>query len=270
MATVVFFHAHPDDEAILTGGTMASLADAGHRVCLVVATRGELGEAKPDVLSEGEQLGMRRVMETFDSAAVLGVTRVEFLGYVDSGMAETDGNAHPYSFWQTSVESAAHRLAAILREEQADVLVVYDAHGGYGHPDHIQVHRVGHRAGELAGTPLVYEATMNRDEIVRAMTEHADELPEDQRKQLEAGVEPEFGSPEHVITHRVDVSAVLDRKRAAMRVHRSQIAEDDFFLQLDNAAFGAAFGTEWYILPGMVRDEASPFVSSLVEAGRSL
>ena len=90
---------------------------------------------------------------------MLGVARVEFLGYVDSGMVDTDTNGASGSFWSADVEEAAERLAAILREEDAEVLTCYDRIGGYGHPDHIQVHRVGRRAGELAGTPRVYEAT---------------------------------------------------------------------------------------------------------------
>jgi LmbE family N-acetylglucosaminyl deacetylase len=146
MATLVAFHAHPDDECIATGGVMAKAAEEGHRVVLVVATRGEHGEVADGFLADGETLAERRVQETHASAAALGVHRVEFLGYVDSGMMGTPENDLPGSFWTADVDEAAERLAAILREEGADVLTCYDEIGGYGHPDHIQVHRVGLRA----------------------------------------------------------------------------------------------------------------------------
>ncbi len=118
MATLVCFHAHPDDEAIATAGTMAKAVESGHRVVFVVATRGEHGEIVPGVLVDGEQLGVRRVTETFDSARLIGCDRVEFLGYVDSGMMGEPTNDDPYSFWSVNVEQAAHRLAYILREER--------------------------------------------------------------------------------------------------------------------------------------------------------
>jgi len=168
MATLVCFHAHPDDECISTGGSIARAAAEGHRVVLVVATDGAFGES-PDDLGDGETLIDRRRDELDRSAAILGVQRIAWLGYKDSGMTGWEQNADPDSFWQADVDDAAERLAAILREEQADVVTTYDWHGNYGHPDHIKVHRVGNRAAELAGTPNVFEATMNRDHIVRMM-----------------------------------------------------------------------------------------------------
>src|SRR5580765_7909409 len=115
VATLVFFHAHPDDECIATGGTMAKAAAAGHRVVLVVATRGEHGEVAEGFLDDGEELWHRRVRETQAAAEILGAHRVEFLGYVDSGMMGTPENQAPESFWQADVEEAAGKLAAILR-----------------------------------------------------------------------------------------------------------------------------------------------------------
>src|SRR3954454_12826507 len=159
MATIVSFHAHPDDEAIPTGGTLAKYASQGHRVVLVVATKGELGEVDEGFLKDGEELWQRREAETLASAEVLGIARVEFLGYRDSGMMGETTNDDPASFWQADVEEAASRLAAILRDENAAVLTIYDENGNYGHPDHIQVYRVGLRASELAGTRRVYMAT---------------------------------------------------------------------------------------------------------------
>jgi LmbE family N-acetylglucosaminyl deacetylase len=244
--TLVTFHAHPDDETIATGGVMARAAAAGHRVVLVVATRGELGEVDDGVLEEGEELGERRVAETAHAGEILGVERVEFLGYRDSGMMGEATNDEPGCFWQADVEEAAERLAAILRDEDAEVLTVYDDHGGYGHPDHIQVHRVGVRAAELAGTPVVYEATMNRDHIQRLMRERPDDLPDDVERPDPEEFD-EFGTPEALITTTVDVREYAGRKRASMAAHESQIAESHFFLAMPTDAFREAFGYEWFI-----------------------
>lgn len=248
MGTLVCFHAHPDDECIQTGGTMALAAEQGHRVVLVVATKGEHGEVADGFLDPGEELGQRRVIETDASAAALGVARVAFLGYVDSGMIDTPENDAPGSFWQADVEEAAGRLAAILEEEAADVITIYDDHGGYGHPDHIQVHRVGQRAAELAKTPRVYQATMNRDHIIRLMKDMPVDKDGNGPPNLED--EPDFGSPEAVITCAVDVTSVLAKKRAAMRAHASQIGPDHFMSAMPDEAFFFAFGTEWYIRAG--------------------
>ncbi len=249
MATAVFFHAHPDDEAIATGGTMAWASARGHHVVLLVATNGEEGEPRPGVLAEGEQLGERRRTEVQQAAEVLGVHRVELLGYRDSGMIGEPTNAHPNSFWQADVERAAERVAALLRDVGADVLTVYDSHGGYGHPDHIQVHRVGVRAAELAGVARVFESTMNRDQVrehllaeIDADTDLGDDLAERRRRFDE---EP-FGLPESEITHAVDVSSALEAKRRALMAHASQIDQDSFFLKMPEDVFALAFGTEWY------------------------
>jgi LmbE family N-acetylglucosaminyl deacetylase len=247
MATLVCFHAHPDDECIATGGTMAAASDAGHRVVLVVATRGEHGEVADGFLDDEEALADRRVAETLAAAEVLGVHRVEFLGYVDSGMIGTPENDLPGSFWQADIEEAAARLATILEEEEADVLTVYDDNGGYGHPDHIQVHRVGVRAAELAGTPKVFQSTINRDHFVRLMRDlprpEGSDIPDIENDQS-------FGVPESVITCAVDVRDQIDRKRAAMRAHASQIPEDHFMLAMPEEVFVASFGVEFYIREG--------------------
>jgi LmbE family N-acetylglucosaminyl deacetylase len=248
MTTLVFFHAHPDDESIATGGTMARAAAAGHRVVLVLATKGEHGEVDDGFLDPGETLTERRVRETHASAEILGVEVVEFLGYVDSGMMGTPENDLPGSFWAADVDEAAGRLADILRREGADLLTIYDENGNYGHPDHIQVYRVGLRAAELAGVDRVYEATVNRDELLRGMADLAAAglLPDDAPKPEEM----ELGVAEHLLTTRVDVSAWLDTKRASMAAHASQIAEQSFFLAMPPEAFASAFGVEWYIRHG--------------------
>ena len=198
MATIVFFHAHPDDEAIATGGTMAELSDQGHRVVLVTATRGELGEIPDGLLGPSESLTERRMDELAEACRILGVDRQVFLDYLDSGMAGEASNDRPGSFAAADVDEAAGAMAAILDEERADVLVTYDEHGGYGHPDHVQVHRVGMRAAERAGTPVVYMATMNRD-FVRALTEQASgsgwEPPEGSIEGADTMGEPASRSP---------------------------------------------------------------------------
>ncbi len=247
--TLVFFHAHPDDEAIATAGTMLKAADAGHRVVLVVATKGEHGEVEDGYLAPDEHLWQRRVIETHAAAEILGVARVEFLGYVDSGMVGTPQNENPDCFWQADVDEAARRLAAILEEEKADVLTIYDENGVYGHPDHVQVYRVGLRAGELAGTPRIFMATVDQDRIVtmmQAAQEAGDmEIPGDlDPDELKLGVSGDR------ITTRVDVSDVADRKRRAMAAHASQISETSFFLAMGPEQFKIAFGQEDYILCG--------------------
>lgn len=251
MATVVFFHAHPDDEAIATGGTMAKLAAGGHRVVLVTATRGEHGEVDDGFLDHGEALWQRRERETKAAADAVGAVRNEFLGYVDSGMMGTPENDAPGSFWQADIDEAAGRLAEILGEEAADVLVAYDENGNYGHPDHIQVHRVGVRAAELAGTAKVYEATVDRDHM-RELMKRARELGMGEVPEEATADEGEFtmGMPGALITTRVDVRSFLDQKRAAMRAHASQISETSFFLSMPPEAFEAVWGQEWFILRG--------------------
>src|SRR5262249_38860761 len=144
---------HPDDEAIATGGTIALASDAGHRVVIVFATRGEVGEVPDGFLAPGEELWQRRTAEAEAAAAILGAHRVAFLGNRGSGVAGTDTVGDPSSFWSADVDEASRRLASILVEEHADVLTLYDEWGGYGHPDHIQVHHVGLRAARLARTP---------------------------------------------------------------------------------------------------------------------
>lgn len=277
MSTLVCFHAHPDDECIGTAGLIRDAVGRGHRVVLVVATRGERGEIVPGVLAEGEALWERRIAECFAAAELLGISRVEFLGYVDSGMMGEPANDSPYSFWTADVDAAARRLATILREESADVLTVYDDHGVYGHPDHLQVHRVGLRAAELAGTPTVLQGTMNRDQIARFVEAQAalaaeeavaneldvDEATMDALADAETpDVDAEFGKPEAEITHALDVREHLGVKRAAMRAHASQIADDSWFLAMPDPVFELAFGTEWFIELGRPRAAGEPFRTS--------
>ncbi|MEO7234366.1 MAG: PIG-L family deacetylase, partial [Lapillicoccus sp.] len=173
--TLVAFHAHPDDEALLTSGTMARAAAEGHRVVLVVATDGGLGLAAREYVGRSDTsdtaLGSVRMAELQASATALGTARVETLGYADSGLGPETLPDPPgrVRFVRADPEEAAQRLAAILREEEPDVLLTYDANGGYGHRDHVKVHAVGARAAEIAGTPTVLQATVPRDLMVRAV-----------------------------------------------------------------------------------------------------
>lgn len=223
--TLVAFHAHPDDEVVLTAGTMAKAAAQGHRVVLVLATDGGLGAT---AYVDEERLGRRRLAEARASARILGVARFAHLGYADSGPGGDPGEraVRRTPFVTVPVAEAAQRLAEILREEQADVLLSYDRHGGYGHPDHVRVHQVGALAARWAGTPRVLEATAP---IFAARAE---------------------------ITHRVAVIGYAGLKRAALRAHASQTAAADGadralarLARIPRPLYDLVFGWEWYVDP---------------------
>jgi LmbE family N-acetylglucosaminyl deacetylase len=238
----VFFHAHPDDEALLTAGTMALLADQGHRVVLVVATAGEQGLAAPTE----RPLGTVRTAELHASARALGCARVVLLGYSDSGM---NGGATG-GFASADVQAAAERLAAVLTEEDADLLTVYDPAGGYGHPDHVQVHRVGLAAARLAGTRVVLEATVDRTLLLRALRliSLVHRFPPGFVRSFERSYVPGVR-----ITHRVRVGRYAAAKRASMAAHATQATGGDtarllaWLLRLPRPLFRVLLGTEWYV-----------------------
>jgi LmbE family N-acetylglucosaminyl deacetylase len=250
--TLLAFHAHPDDEALLTAGTMARAAAEGHRVILVVATDGELGLASQELAAGG--LADRRAAELQQSARALGVERVEQLGYADSGLGPEVRPDPPgrTRFVRADTEEAATRLAAILEEERVDVLLGYDPNGGYGHPDHVKVHHVARRAAGLAGTPRLLEATVPRDTICRAIDLAAKIYrfpPEFDR----AGFDRAF-SARSDITHRVDVHRHIRAKRASMRAHASQASADGgadrtlaAFLRIPRPLYDLVFGREWFV-----------------------
>ena len=232
---------------------MRKAADEGHDVHLVTATRGEHGEPKPGVLNEGEQLWERRVKEVEEAAGILGCASFQFLGYEDSGMIGEPTNGNTNCFWQADIEEAAQRLAEILRAVEADVLTIYDPHGLYGHPDHIQVHRVGLRAAEIAGVAHVYEATVSREDAIESMREHgldenAVDPDSDEHEVDENGIDEHFGVPRAEIRYVIDVSAQLGAKRAGLHAHRSQIDESDFFLSVSDDVFQQIFGREFFAI----------------------
>jgi len=229
---------------------MAAASAAGHRVVLVTATRGELGEPQPGVLAEGEELWQRRVGEVAKAAEILGAEPPRFLDYKDSGMVGEPTNDDPACFWQADMDEATARLAAILTEVDADVLTVYDDHGLYGHPDHIQVHRVGLAAAKSAGVAHVYEATVNRDRALESMAQMGEEMAADGIEGPSVDEFDEFGMVEADLAYSVDVTAHLEAKRAAMAVHESQISEQSFFLYMPPERFAQVFANEWYAIPG--------------------
>ena len=250
---VVFFHAHPDDEAIFTGGTMALLAAAGRRVVLVVATAGEQGVSSA-IVGPGVPLAVRRMGETARAAEALGAQRVEFLGYHDSGLDGPAGARPAGAFADAPLEEASARLAGILAEEEARALVSYDARGIYGHADHVQVHRVGLAAAAAAGVPTVYESTVDREYLHFVETHLVVEAtiatqPERAAIGLGLAAAP-LGLSTVEVDCTVDVRPVLATKRRAMAAHASQIPETSSAMRLPDADFAAVYGYEWYARRG--------------------
>jgi LmbE family N-acetylglucosaminyl deacetylase len=253
MATIVYCHAHPDDEASQTSGSMARAAADGHRVVVVFGTNGDHGEEAED-LAEGETVADYRRREAEASAAAIGLARVAWLGYADSGMTGWAQNDDENSFHGADTEEAARRLADVLDEEDADVLIGYDWHGGYGHPDHVKVHPVTHRAAELAARrPRLFESTMNRTEMKKLFLAAQD---------MDVGTgdwDPDapmddgnpFGTPESEISWDIDVSDFLAQKRASLEAHRSQATDISQFLEMPPEIFAAFFGHEYLIEPGV-------------------
>lgn len=246
MATIVSLHAHPDDEALLTGGWLAQRAAAGDRVVLVFATDGEAGLAGPAYAVEG--LGRTRREEADASARALGARRVVWLGYADSGMADRPTGG-PGRLAVAPTDGVAARVAAILDEEEADVLTGYDAHGGYGHPDHVAVHRVARAAQSLAvSRPLLLEATVDRTWLVRLFR-----VVRPLARLLPGITVPgdDVYAARSAIGRAVDVSAHVDAKRTALAAHRSQagggIRTVAVLLRLPRPLARRALGTEWFV-----------------------
>jgi len=255
---LLLVHAHPDDESIGTGATMAKYAAEGARVTLVTCTLGELGEIIPPDLRHlfPDELGQHRIVELDRACAALGVEDHRFLGgegrYRDSGMMGLPDNDDPRCFWRANVEEAADALAKVIDEVAADVIVTYDANGFYGHPDHIQAHRVTRRAHELTGgAAKLYAIALPRSALARAV-----ELPADSwfLKNTDLSV----GVPDDQVTTEIDASGYLDAKRAAMRAHETQITVDGKFFALSDNRGHKILGTEHYIQlagpPGSPRD----------------
>lgn len=275
---MLLVHAHPDDETLATGATMARYAADGVAVTLVTCTLGEEGEVVVPEWSllradEADQLGGYRVLELQRACAALGVTDHRFLGgagrYRDSGMMDTPANGRPRAFWQVDLAEPVADLVAVLREVRPQVVVTYDENGGYGHPDHIQAHRVTMAAVERAGDPAyapqsgpawlpdkVYWSAIPVS-VMRQGIEAMREIGSDLFEAFDTG-DPEdmpFATPDEKVTTAIDGRRYLDAKVAAMRAHATQIAVDGPFFALADNVGHHIMATEHYVL---VRGERGP------------
>jgi LmbE family N-acetylglucosaminyl deacetylase len=246
--TLMAVHAHPDDEASSTGGVLARYGAEGIRTVLVTCTNGELGNG-PDGSEPGEDghkealVTAHRRGELEHSTRLLGITAVELLGYHDSGMMGWAANDAPGSFWQTPVAEAATRLGELMEKYHPEVVVTYDAKGFYGHPDHIQAHRITLAALERTGVPrkLYFPA------IPKSSLERFGQLLGDAG--LELPDEPEaidFGTPDELVTTHVDCSPFAATKFAALEAHASQ-TDSSFFLNLGLELFSQVFAVESFV-----------------------
>jgi N-acetyl-1-D-myo-inositol-2-amino-2-deoxy-alpha-D-glucopyranoside deacetylase len=258
---ILFVHAHPDDETIATGATMARYAAEGAHVTLVTCTMGEEGEIHVPALAglastEADQLGGYRVVELERACQALGVADARFLGglgrYRDSGMMGTPANSHPRAFWGADLDTAAGHLVEIMRELRPQVLVTYDPDGFYGHPDHIQAHRVATRAAELAapegiGPAKVYWTAVPHS-LLRAGFEHFAAASENPFEGVQSSDELPFGTPDEEIAARIEAADHASAKEAAVRAHATQIPPTSW-LYLLAGSFGNEFlGVEYYRL----------------------
>ena len=260
---LLLVHAHPDDESINNGATMAKYVAEGAKVTLITCTKGEEGEVLVPELSHlaathEDNLGEHRVKELAEAMAHLGVTDHRFLGrYRDSGMMGTEPNNRPDCFWQANLDEAAAKLVKIIREVKPQVLITYDEFGGYGHPDHIQAHRVAMRASELASDEnfgesepweiqKIYWNTMPKSVIEEGMkrmkelgsdffgTDNIDDLP--------------FVKPDKLVTTVIEGNQFVDKKMAALASHKTQITMDGPFFALSNNLGNQIWGYEYYTL----------------------
>lgn len=260
-------HAHPDDEVISTGGALMRAVADGHRAAVLTCTDGERG-ASPGLdgpRPSDAELAALRHSELTAALAILGTEGPRYLGYRDTGMVEVDGriaapdDAGPETFWHADVDEAVGRVVAHIREWRPDVVVIYDAYGGYGHPDHLMAHRVGLLACEAAAVAALYPAagTSWRVRKVYASTFPRGALAAANEAMIAAGVPSPFGAavdpddipmgmPDELVTTTLDVSAHLDTKLTALRAHRSQVGDDSFFFNLPEGLDGVMFATEWY------------------------
>jgi N-acetyl-1-D-myo-inositol-2-amino-2-deoxy-alpha-D-glucopyranoside deacetylase len=262
---LLLVHAHPDDESIGTGATMAKYAAEGASVTLVTCTLGELGEIIPAELAHlaadaDGGLGEYRIGELAAACAALGVTDHRFLGgqgrWRDSGMMGEPTNEAPDCFWQADVEEAAGELLAVIREVRPQVMISYDDNGFYGHPDHIQAHRVAWRAFELADGQVskFYATTVPKSVLAEAIKLMRGSEPDSHPAggtdftQVDSVEDLPFGVPDEVVTTDIDATSYLDAKVDAMRAHATQIAVDSPFFALSNKVGQRALGREYYIL----------------------
>jgi N-acetyl-1-D-myo-inositol-2-amino-2-deoxy-alpha-D-glucopyranoside deacetylase len=268
---MLLVHAHPDDETIGTGVTMAKYVHEGALVTLVTCTLGEEGEVLVPALEhlaadKDDALGAERVLELSAAMKVLGVTDHRFLGgpgrWRDSGMMGLPTNDRPGCFWQADLEEATRELVAIMREVRPQVVIGYDERGGYGHPDHIQAHRVAVAAYDASGDPArwpemgepwtpakLYYSALPKS-VLQAGIDYFRERGESSfwGEDVTSADQLPMGTPDELVTSRVDGTAFLEAKMDAMRAHATQIAVDGPFFALADGVGMAAFGTEYYSL----------------------
>jgi N-acetyl-1-D-myo-inositol-2-amino-2-deoxy-alpha-D-glucopyranoside deacetylase len=259
--SILFVHAHPDDESIGTGATMARYAAAGARVTLVTCTLGEEGEIHVPALAglaaaHADQLGGYRIGELAAACDALGVTDHRFLGgagrYRDSGMMGLPTNDHPRAFWSADLDEAAGLLLDVIRETRPQVAVTYDPNGFYGHPDHIQAHRVTMRAAELAaaeglGLSKIYWTAVPRSTLEAGMEEFAG-TTHNPFADVKSVDELPFGTPDADVTTCVDGREYAEAKMTALRAHATQIPPNYWMIAVA-ANFGAEFmGMEFFQL----------------------
>lgn len=270
---LLLVHAHPDDESINNGATMARYAAEGARVTLVTCTLGEEGEVIPPSLAHlapdrDDTLGPYRVDELAGAMKELGVTDHRFLGgpgrYRDSGMMGVEQNERPGAFWSADVDEAAAHLVRVVREVRPQVLVTYDPDGGYGHPDHIQAHRVAMRAADLAADPAfrpdlgepwdiakVYWNRVPRGVLLEGFDRLRRDLAEPGRlpfRQAASVTDVPGVVDDHIVTTEIDGTAFAAAKAAAMRAHATQIEVAEPYFALSNALAQPLLSTEYYEL----------------------
>lgn len=245
--TLMAVHAHPDDEVMGTGGLLARCAAEGIRTVLVTCTNGEQGDG-PGGVKPGEpghdaaEVAERRLAELRESAELLDVAHLELLGYRDSGMDGWSANDHPEAFANIPPDESAGRLTALMERYRPQVVVTYDENGGYGHPDHIQAHRIAMAAAERSGVPDKLYYTAIPREGVRQMIQTLRDSG------VDIGFDPpeDFGTPDELITSMLDVSAHTEAKRKALQAHASQ-AESIFLLRMPEEVQQAAFSFEAFV-----------------------
>ena len=264
---VLLVHAHPDDETINNGATMALYASLGAQVTLITCTRGEEGEIlTPELIhlasSDTDSLGEHRESELANAMKALGVSDFRFLAegerkYRDSGMMGTEPNNRPDVFWQADLEEASDYLVKVIEEVKPHVLITYDEIGGYGHPDHIQAHRVAMRASEKSNWQIqkIYWNTMPKSVLAESMAkmkelgsdffgaDNVDDLP--------------FAKEDSFVTTLIDGNSYVDAKMAAMKAHHTQIALDGPFFALSNNLGLQVWGHEYYTL--VKGEKGAPF-----------
>ncbi|MGA0866883.1 MAG: N-acetyl-1-D-myo-inositol-2-amino-2-deoxy-alpha-D-glucopyranoside deacetylase [Candidatus Nanopelagicaceae bacterium] len=257
---LMLVHAHPDDEVINNGITMAHYASLGHQVTLVTCTRGEEGEVLVSDLAHlasdrEDRLGEHREVELADAMSILGIEDFRFLGspirrYRDSGMMGTPPNERADSFWQSDLESAAKDLADVMLEVRPHVLITYDEFGGYGHPDHIKANQIAMRAAESIRSSWsiqkIYWNTIPISIIEEGVAAMKDS--ETQFFGVDKAEDFPFAKPDDMVTSVISNESMLERKMAAMRAHATQITVDGPFFALSNNLGVKVWGREFYTL----------------------